>query len=89
MSDVERIIVDDRPSTWYPENGFTQWEAVSRSQERLELELGEGESLGRYTGQFGHEQCDGQEVYWFKFIVHSQDVASSDAGGPQGPQSLD
>lgn len=51
MTENDRIIYDDRPWAWYPDNGFTQWEAVSRSQERSERELGEGESLGRYTGQ--------------------------------------
>lgn len=88
MADTERIIYDDKPCDWYPENGYTQWEAVSRSQERLEQELDQGESLGRYTGQFGHEQREGQEVYWFKFIVHSLDAAS-DATGTLDPQSVD
>ena len=71
MADIERIIHDDLPCSWYPENGFTQWQAVSRSQERLEAELGVGEKLGRYTGQFGQEMRDGQEVYWFKFIIET------------------
>ena len=71
MAETDRIIYDDKPCAWYPENGFTQWEAVRRSQERLELELGAGETLGRYTGQFGHELHDGQEVYWFKFMIET------------------
>jgi hypothetical protein len=73
MAETDRIIYDDKPCDWYPANGFTQWEAVGRSQERLEGELGEGETLGRYTGQFGLELRDGQEVYWFKFIVETHD----------------
>ncbi|HVD69790.1 MAG TPA: hypothetical protein VNG34_02925 [Actinomycetota bacterium] len=85
MGETERIIYDDKPASWYPDNGFTQWEAISRSQERLEDELSEGESLGRYTGQFGHEMRDGQEVYWFKFVVHSKDPTTLDEGRSEGP----
>ena len=89
MAETERIIHDDKPASWYPDNGFTQWEAVSRSRDRLEQELSDDESLDRYTGQFGHEMRDGQEFYWFKFIVQSRDSATSDADSPPGPQSLD
>ena len=83
MPETVRTIYDDKPTSWYPDNGFTQWEAVSRSQERLEQELSEGESLGRYTGQFGHELREGVEVYWFKFVVHSQDPSATDASSFQ------